>query len=362
MNNPAILSLSSVVPNANLPQMKILERMIEIFDLSEEQKNSFQRLYEQSGINKRHSVLSEFLTPKDTWEFWGKDYPKTVPGTAKRNKVYKEEAPKLALNAAQIAISNWKGSPTDITHIIAISCTGLMAPGIEFILQKELGLKDDIYRYGINFMGCFGAFKGLSLANTIAKESNQHRILIVCVELCSLHFQAELTQDYILGNSLFADGAAAAIVGIPKTHEEPLYTIIRTNSLSLSNSENKMTWEISDQGFSMKLSSFVPGLISRNIKEFCKRILGPITSVQESFWAIHPGGKSIIQAVERGLDLVKDQTNSSWNILRDFGNMSSSSFLFVLEHNKKNDHSYPYTAGVGFGPGLSMEGILLQNV
>lgn len=359
----SIFALGTAVPPYVYFQEELAKQSIAVFELNQEKSNLLNRIYHNSAIQKRHSILDDFHKPREEWTFLGSQYPQTVPGMSSRNLRYKAEAPKLAREAALKALERWGGDRSHISHVISVSCTGVLAPGIEFHLMQELGLSPTVNRLGINFMGCFGAFKGLSVARAFALENKNHRILLVCTELCSLHIQAETDSETITGNSLFADGAAAAIVGgTPKAEETPLWNIIRTHSYGFENSINKMTWEASDKGFLMRLCHTIPVLIRRHIKNFIEDLLKEEMAFEHCDWVIHPGGKSIIQAVERALNLKADQTQSSWEIFANYGNISSATFLFVLEHLSRQAHIRPWSVGVGFGPGLSVEGILLNRI
>lgn len=360
--NTSIFALSTAVPPYAFNQEDIANQMIDVLKIDKEKADQLRHLYRHSAIQKRYSVVPDFLKCREEWHFWGKNYPENEPSMASRNALYKQEAPRLAREAAQKALHAWGGDPSTITHVISVSCTGVMAPGIEFDLMQALNLKQSVNRLGINFMGCFGAFKGLSVAQSFAKEHPTHRILLVCTELCSLHLQSTLTHDHILGNSLFSDGAAAAIVGLkPKTDETPLWEIHRCGSWGMENSRDKMTWEAGDTGFLMTLSPFVPVLLGRNIRPFMESLLVSDAFSEECDWAIHPGGKSIIQAIEKAIKLDRTQTQASWDILAEYGNMSSSTFLFVLERLVQQRTSRSWTIGLGFGPGLSFEGIVLRK-
>lgn len=359
---PSILSLATAVPPHIFKQEEIAEKIISILDIEGSKSEKIRKLYQNSAIQQRHTILPDFKYPRSEWHFWGSDYPQRIPGMSQRNKIYKKEAPKLAHQAASKALEVWGGDPAAITHVISVSCTGVMAPGIEFELISSLNLKRSVERLGINLMGCFGAFKGLAVAQAFAKENPKHRILLVCTELCSLHLQAEMTEDNLLGNALFSDGSAAVVVGAsPQPQEKVLWEIVRNYSFGLDNSLERMSWEASDHGFLMKLSPYVPALIGRHIQSFTEQLLGSDTVSSSCDWAIHPGGKSIIQAIEKTMHLNENQTMSAWHTLAQYGNMSSSTFLFVLEHLYQQSTSYPWSIGVGFGPGLSIEGILLRK-
>lgn len=355
----SILGIGTAVPTHELKQEQALQFALEAFSFDEKQSEQVKKLFINSGINKRHVVIPDFLQPRLDRKFFY-NYPETIPGMTDRNNLYKDFAPKLAHEAASKAIQSWGGDPADITHVISVSCTGAVVPGLEFSLMDSLKLKRSLYRLGINFMGCFGAFKGVEVAHAFSKANPNHRILVVCTELCSLQLQADLIPDNILANSLFADGAAAVVVGEARSNENALWNIISHYSYGLENSLSQMSWEASDSGFKMKLSNFVPLSLAKNIKPFIEKLLGNHTQIGHCNWAIHPGGKAILQVIEKKLNLPRSSTQPSWNILEQFGNMSSATFLFVLENLLAQPNTHTWTAGVGFGPGLSMEGLLLK--
>jgi len=360
--HPAILALTTAVPKYKVPQHEIAEKQIDLLSLVGQKGEDLKKLYQNSAIKTRYSVVSDFQNDEADQKFLGQNYPQEIPGMSKRNEIYKKEAPILAKKVAAKALEDWGGDPSEITHVISVSCTGVVAPGLEFELMQHLNLKRSVNRLGINFMGCFGAFKGLSVAQSFAKENPQHRILLVCTELCSLHFQAEQNLDNVLANSLFSDGAAAVIVGMsPLSHEKSLWRMHRHYSLGVDDTLDKMTWEASDHGFLMTLSSKVPVLLGRHIHPFITSLLGSDASPSDCDWAIHPGGKSILQAIEKAINLNKDQTQASWNTLANYGNMSSATFLFVLDELQRQQNTRKWAVGIGFGPGLSMEGILLSK-
>jgi predicted naringenin-chalcone synthase len=359
--NPSILAIATAVPPCSFEQEEAANKMVDIFQLEAEQGEKLKKLYRNSAIHKRHSIIDDFKKPRSEWNFWGSHYPHTIPSTAQRNAIYKREAPKLAHQAAQKAIQKWGGSPQTITHVISVSCTGLVAPGLEFHLIESLGLNRSIARLGINFMGCFGAFKGLAVAQAFAKENPAHRVLVVCTELCSLHLQTHSSTDAMISNALFCDGAAAAIVGShPEPAEKVWWQVTKSASLGMNDSLNEMSWEIGDHGFDMRLLPSVPQLIGEQIAAFASSLIDTIPP-ETCDWAIHPGGKAILHTIEKKMQLHKSQTCASWETLRDYGNMSSATFLFVLEALYRQRSSYPWTIGLGFGPGLSVEGILLKK-
>lgn len=360
---PHILSISTLNPPFGCSQSEIANKMIEILSLEKDKEAELRKIYSNSAIGYRYTVSEDFFKEREHWSFWGKDYPEISPDMRQRNDQYKKDAPSLAHEAALQAIEAWGGEKDQITHIISVSCTGVLAPGLEFQLIESLNLNPSVHRIGINFMGCFGAFKGLQVASAFAREDSSHRVLLVCTELCSLHLQNGLGNNALIANSLFSDGSAAAIVGCEaRSYESPAFSIIEQKSMALENSQDKMTWEAGNHGFLMHLSPFVPALIKRNVHRIIDPLLKGHTDIPSCNWAVHPGGKSILQAVEKALDLTSNQIEASWKTLWNYGNMSSSTFLFVLKEIMQQPTEKAWTAGVGFGPGLCMEGILLKNV
>jgi len=357
----AILSVATAVPEHKLASEAFADFMIGACRLNDVQTAQVKRLSSRTGIENRHSVIQDFGKPREEWTFFDRDFPEVIPSTYKRNEVYIQQAPPLALEAATKAIKRWGGLPSDITHVISVSCTGFIAPGIEFLLHEQLGMKSTVQRYGLNFMGCFGAFRGLAMADAFAQQNPKHRVLLVCTELCSLHIQTEFTLNYIIGNALFADGAAAVVVGSqPREGEKVLWEIDHFKFFALPNSQEVMTWKIGEHGFIMNLGPEVPVHIGGNIKSITEQLVAGHTTLDQTSWLIHPGGKAIISAIEKACEINPEKTKASWDILANYGNMSSPTFLFVLER-ALTQQDQEWAIGLAFGPGLSVDGVLLHR-
>lgn len=362
INHPSILALATHVPTIPVTGEAYLSFVTQLLNLDATQSALVARFVTNSMINRRYTVVQDFITPPDQWTFFDHKNSSQLPDTQRRNEVYKKNAPELAYSAAKKALSQWGQSSNEITHIIFVSCTGLMAPGIECLLINKLGLSKNVQRTAINFMGCFGAFRALALAQAMAQQNSNHRILIVCTELCSLHIQPDMNLDTIISNAIFGDGSAAMIIGAyPRNTERPLWDIINCAASIVEFDSTAMSWDISNNGFVMRLAHDVPQHIKNNIHAFAQSVVAQHTTLSECDWAVHPGGKAILQAVEQACALSSDQTKSSWDVHAGFGNMSSATFPFVLEHLRPNQRKQ-YTLGLGFGPGLSTEGVLLKNV
>lgn len=348
-----LLSIGKTIPPYSLSQIDIAAYLIENLGLDDEDAWKLEKIYKNSTIERRYSVLPHLLLPT-------KDKP--IIGMSERNAHYKREAPILAHHAAKNAIDQWQGNVSEITHVLSVSCTGAITPGLELKLLQSLGLSPATFRLGINFMGCYGAFKGISVAHKIACENPKHRVLVVCTELCTLHFRPGDSLESMVIHSLFADGASAVIIGgEPRSHEQPIFEIINEQSHLLDDSAQDMTWDAGDFGFDMTLSAQVPVLIEKNIRSFAQTLAGMDKDLQSMDWPIHPGGKTILEAAEKSLGLKQSHTSSSWKILARYGNLSSATFLHVLDDLSQQKSSFKYSVGLGFGPGLSIEGLLLRN-
>lgn len=358
----AILTIATAVPDVNLSQAGYIDFVTKLLALDDEQASVVRRFSQRAQINNRYSVIQDFKNSPQDWTFFKASLPQQFPSTKERNDLYKQEAPKLSYTVATKALEAWGQPRENITHIIYVSCTGLMAPGFEFLLMTQLGLQRAVQRLAITFMGCFGAFRALAVASAMAQQDPKHRILIVCTELCSLHIQPNLAIDTIVGNALFADGSAAMIVGAcPQPTEKPLWQIERCASAMVEDSPDAMTWDVSDSGFVMRLSNQVPVYLRTRIGDFARNLIQGSVASSQADWPVHPGGKAILEAIEEVCLLDRTQTQSAWDVLEQYGNMSSATFPFVLENLSKKKR-LPWAIGLGFGPGLSIEGILLKTV
>lgn len=354
------MAIGKSLPAYVASQMEISDRLIDLMQLNDEEAWLLKKIYANSSVNKRYSTLPDVLHPKSPL-FSQKET--NFIGMSDRNAIYKKEAPILAEKAAREAIKQWNGKLSDITHVISVSCTGVMTPGIEFLLARQLGLTPHVSLLGINFMGCYGAIKALKVASKIAKESPKHRILLVSTELCTLHFKARRDIEMMVIQSLFADGSAAAIIGAqPNEAETALFEFADEHCSYIRDSLDDMTWDAGTDGFDMTLSPRVPKLISEHIESFVKSFQGISDDWQEYVWAIHPGGKAIVEAVENALKLDRSLTTSSWNVLKSYGNLSSATFLYVLEDICQNFTPKEKIIGLGFGPGLCIEALLLKKM
>lgn len=321
------------------------------------------KIYASSGIDTRHSVLSDYT--RDVPEDFG-FYPpnwalEPFPTTAARMKLYEKWSVDLAEEACRKALSESGARPGEVTHLIFTTCTGLFAPGPDILLLGRLGLGPRVQRSVLGFMGCYAGFNGLRMAGQILAAEPEAVVLQACVELCTLHFQKEPLPDFIVANSLFGDGASAAVYARPGRFKKGLGDLVATHSLVENDSLEHMSWRIGPSGFEMRLDREVPARLKAAAPGFVAELLTKADLArEESAWAIHPGGRKIVDEIQGALHLTDSEVSSSREILRDCGNMSSATILFVLDRELRRPSSRAVTA-VGFGPGLTMEGAVLSR-
>jgi predicted naringenin-chalcone synthase len=278
-------------------------------------------------------------------------------------QVFNQYAPALAAESIRNCLEN-RISPTEITHLITVTCTGLSAPGLDLYLMELLDLPKNIFRTSVNFMGCYAAIHALKLADSICKSEPMARVVIVCTELCTLHFQQEASMDNITSSLLFGDGSAAVLVTGDGYKTEGLR--IRGFYAEVNpKGKQEMSWALSSTGFSMTLRSYVPGLIEADFEALLEKALvkNGLTRDAVSDWCIHPGGRKILEVIEKSLSLPKNKLEAGYEVLNEFGNMSSPTILFVLDKllKKMENKKKHLVFGAAFGPGLTMETFIAGN-
>ncbi len=315
-----------------------------------------------AGVKNRHTVVlgGEPGSPNRQPFFHAPSNPDDLgPTTRARLEKYETDALPLALKAAQRALGEADMRTEDITHLITVSCSGFAAPGVDIGLIKELGLRNTVQRTHVGFMGCHGALNGLRVARGITESDANARVLLCAVELCSLHYHYGWDNERVVANALFSDGAAA-VVGAGQQSESPgAWRIGATGSCLIPDSEDAMTWRIGDHGFDMSLSARVPQLIGTHLRDWMTSWLAEsdlkLNDVKS--WAVHPGGPRILGSVVNALDLEREVVDVSRKVLRDHGNMSSPTLLFILK-KLREDHAELPCVALGFGPGLMAEATL----
>ena len=349
-----LIAIETAVPEYCHQQKDITSYFI---DEANEQhtKRKLKFISEKSGIDYRYSVVNDFSHEQ---QFFRKgDNPPTIED---RMALYQSEALPLAIKA----IKKINGYNNDITHLITVTCTGLFAPGLDIQLINALNLPSYIERNSVNFMGCNAAILALKQAKSICDSASNAKVLIVCVELCTIHFQNNQTDDDILANTLFGDGAAACIVSsLPNKNAEINLKLNSFNSLIIPKGYHDMAWQLSSKGFIMNLTSYISELINGNMVDFLKNI--QLEKQQIDYWAIHPGGKKIVDDFAITMHLEKKDLQASYDVLQQFGNMSSPTILFVLKtlvESISNPIANQTIFVASFGPGITLESMQLQYV
>ena len=360
-----IISISTEVPPYKHTQQLLLEFMEGAYNAGEKEKRILSYLYKHSGIDTRYSVIPDYTLPLSEWQFFPKSRDlEPFPGLELRLQWFKKHALPLSLKAAEKCISGII-SKDEITHLITVSCTGMSAPGLELELMEAMDLRPSTARTAINFMGCYAAIHGLKMANDIVTAEPASKVLVVCTELCTLHFQKTFNEDSITAPLLFADGSAAVLV----CADDDPHGGIRLDSFYsevLKDAKDSMSWNLSSNGFIMTLSADVPELFRADIGPLKERAIAKAgyKSGDIKYWCIHPGGKRILEAIGKGLSLTDEDLVTSYKILRNYGNMSSATVLFVLKDmwdnlfEGKNEHIF----AAAFGPGLTMESLIMTVV
>ncbi|MFJ6001600.1 type III polyketide synthase [Arthrobacter sp. NPDC092385] len=368
-------SLETAVPSTIMVQPQVRDVFAAQPGLTRLGQRLVGAAFDSSGIETRYTVLEELTLDRsfdDPLFFDQKDLRILSPSTKVRNEVYAEEGTKLFVEAARKALDAAAGiEPSDITHVVTASCTGFFAPGPDYKVVRALDLAPSVQRYHLGFMGCYAAFPALRSAKAFCDADPDAVVLVIAAELCSLHVRSSNNPDTIVGSSLFADGAAAAIVSardIPLAG--PALSLDHFETVLTPVGEEAMAWNIGDEGFEMVLGTYVPHIIDDHIVGALEPLLARDASLKGldyagiEHWAIHPGGRSILDKVEAKLGLTPEQLVPARETLRDYGNMSSATVLFVL----KNILDQPASEGnnricsMAFGPGLTVETALLTRI
>lgn len=316
-------------------------------------RSLFDRMVARAGIERRFSFLQPEVLPggdiTDTERFYGLgDWPTTAARMAR----YERWAPELAVEA--VTRLDPEIAAAGVTHLVVASCTGFVAPGIDQLIIARTGIDPAVERSVIGFMGCYAAVNALRTAHHIVRSEPRARVLVVTVELCTLHFQRTRALDKLLSMLLFGDGAAAALVSAESTG----IALTDFRSAAIRGSADAITWRIGDQGFDMHLGGEVPARIADALADERKGDGSGLLRGQApddfDLWAVHAGGRTILDAVERAFGLSPQALQPSRAVLRAFGNMSSATLMFVLagmlrERRRGNG------LALAFGPGLAAE-------
>jgi predicted naringenin-chalcone synthase len=380
-----LAGLGTALPANAIDQADAAEIAATISCESDEHRRLLPALYRRSGVARRHSVLLETSdgAPIERQTFFP---PRSGPGdlgptTGARMRRYAAEALPLATRAASNALADAALPADALTHLVTVSCSGFAAPGWDVGLIETLGLPRDVARTHVGFMGCHGALNGLRIAKAFTEADRHAVVLVTAVELCSLHHRYGWEPERVVSNALFADGAASVVgtarraAGVsppcpsysppddpgdtPASRRPLAWKLLDSGSTVIPETTDAMTWTVGDHGFEMTLSPRVPDLIHQTLRPWLEGWLAAqgISLAAIGSWAVHPGGPRVLGATAEALGLPAQALAASRDLLRDCGNMSSPTVLFLLDRLRREDAPRPCVA-LGFGPGLTIEAAL----
>jgi alpha-pyrone synthase len=308
----------------------------------------FRRMVSRADIAHRYSFFDPQKGPGQFSSHDAHDFyrPGNFPDTARRMELFEQSAPVLMRKAVdRLALNEQERS--GITHVLVTCCTGLYAPGLDFEIVDHLKLSPGVERTMIGFMGCYAAINALKVARHIVRSDPKAGVLMLNLELCTLHLQETQELEQVLSFLVFADGAAASLI----TAHEQGFALDSFRAVMVPGTREMITWKIRGLGFDMLLSGQVPAVLGRALHE-CE-----LMSERDGIdlWAVHPGGRSVLDAVERGLELPVDALAASREVLSCFGNMSSATVMFVLQRIMQQARPGQRGCAMSFGPGLTAE-------
>ncbi|QNI84950.1 putative chalcone/stilbene synthase [Synechococcus sp. PROS-7-1] len=355
--------IGTAVPHGSITRDEAVALAEHVSGGDSRQTALLQRIHQRSGVRRRGSVLIADHGDDDSFLERVPFYGSTSPSTEERMDVFQRHAAALALKASSAALSESGVAVEAITHLITVCCTGFEAPGVDLALIERLGLRADVARTHVGFMGCHAALNGLRVARAFAEADADAVVLICCVELCSLHLQYGGDPEQVVANALFADGAAAVVASAQRSTSLPALVLETNGSTVIPRSAGLMHWRITDHGFSMGLSPQVPQTVAQALRPWLDDWLGAwdLSPASITSWAMHPGGPRILTACGEVLELSPEQLQTSRAVLHDHGNMSSATVLFILQRLRHSANPGPCLA-LAFGPGLCAEAALFRLI
>jgi len=355
---PSIVAIGTAVPSTRLRQDDVRDLFAAQPGLDRRSQRLIHAAFNAADIAHRHTVLRGLVDPDEPEALRVRDADGTLlsPSTAARSAEYRRLVPALFAEAATRALHDAEVALHAVTHVITVSCTGVFAPGPDVLLVRDLGLRTTVERYHHGFVGCAAALPALRAAHRLVLAQPDAVVLVVCAELCSLHIHTSDDPQQIVAASVFADGAAAAVVRAGTPGHARLELGDFATAL-VPDGEDDMTWTVGDDGFRMVLTAEVPRIVGREVRAAAGHLL------EADAWAVHPGGRSILDRVAAGLGLDETAMTPSRRVLRDYGNMSSATVLFILR-DLLHDPELADGASIGtlaFGPGLTVESARLRR-
>ncbi|XP_043708626.1 type III polyketide synthase B [Telopea speciosissima] len=369
-----LLALGKAFPHQLVMQEYLVEGYFRNTNCDDpELKEKLARLCRTTTVKTRYVVMSEEILKK---------YPELIleglPTVQQRLDISNKAVTQMAIEASEACIKNWGRPSSDITHLIYVSSSEARLPGGDLYLAKGLGLSPDVHRVMLYFMGCSGGVAGLRVAKDIAENNPGSRILLATSETTIIGFKppsADRPYD-LVGAALFGDGAGAMLLGTDPISnvEKPLFQLHTAMQTFLPNTEKTIDGRLTEEGINFRLGRDLPNIIEDNVEGFCRKLMGPSgfsdKEYNKMFWAVHPGGPAILNRLEKRLELSPEKLSSSRRALRDYGNASSNTIVYVLEYmieeslkmKKEGKVDYEWGLILAFGPGITFEGILAKNL
>ncbi|KDP28845.1 hypothetical protein JCGZ_14616 [Jatropha curcas] len=367
LGKATILAIGKAFPKQLIPQDCLVEGYIrdtKCDDVSIKEK--LERLCKTTTVKKRYTVMSKEILEK---------YPELAtegtPTIKQRLEIANPAVVEMAKEASLACIKEWGRPVEDITHIVYVSSSEIRLPGGDLHLATQLGLRSDVSRVMLYFLGCYGGVTGLRVAKDIAENNPGSRVLLTTSETTILGFRPpNKARPYdLVGAALFGDGAAAVIIGANPVidKESPFLELNYAVQQSLPGTQNVIDGCLSEEGINFKLGRDLPQRIEDNIEEFCKKLMSKagLTEFNDLFWAVHPGGPAILNRLESTLKLNTEKLECSRRALMDYGNVSSNTVFYVIDYMReemKRDGGEEWGLALAFGPGITFEGILLRSL
>jgi predicted naringenin-chalcone synthase len=351
----AIIGLGTVLPDFAVGQSEAGEWVCSYLDYPSQTRRFADRVFRLSSVKTRYSVLPDFSSPLESVLYRG-----GLPALEDRMKVFRAEAPRLAQRACTEALSHANLSPNDVTHLIVITSTGFFTPGPDADLVDRLGLLPSVERTVVSMGGCSGAFTGFRIARRIVGDVPSAKVLMACVELSTIHLDNEPDHDKIVAYSIFGDACSAALFTGAVDPDDAIATIGDNETRLEYEGRDLLKWDLRSTGFSISLSDGLAPFFKERVADFVAPLVAKATGGSEDprdvrSWVVHPGGPAILRGIEQELDLKPESLVSSWEVLRNGGNLSSASVLFVLQRERMRGRIGDRGLLLGFGPGLTME-------
>ncbi|HYL11347.1 MAG TPA: 3-oxoacyl-[acyl-carrier-protein] synthase III C-terminal domain-containing protein [Candidatus Acidoferrales bacterium] len=344
-----IAATATAVPPFTITREDVKRYIGQTFNINERRIEAMMTIVDNAQVHKRHCIFPI-------------DYTIEPRSLSKTNEEYQEHAIALGRRAAEESLVKAGVTPADVDLIITVSCTGYMVPSLDAHLLNLMGFRSNVRRLPITELGCVAGAMALSRAWDFLRGSADMTVLVVAVELPSLTFQRkDISQANLISAILFGDGAAAAVL-TNRPSSGP--RILDAESFTLPGSIDALGFDLRDSGFHIVLSKDVPQLLREKIKGLVEDFLGRnhLTPREMAAYLLHPGGQKLLTCIEEELDLQRSETEFSWDVLRDYGNISSATILFILQEwlTKRKMNAGDYGLMAGFGPGFSSELLLLQ--